>query len=218
MIDFSLKEFEALCQRAARGAYMPWGLAEDAARAVCWMEGASLPCVSQFVELLRLNAGVELSKLAIRPLDGRTLTKAEAHACPMFTGSYLIDAHQTLDFESGVHIDRVAYPCFLLPFLSEISASRGHNLHASWGKFEAGVNEYGVQILSGQKGISCQQTDLIQIVQTNTNWKTCCAPLIRLRVNADNLSTLVELAAHTYLPETALSQNTGAGGGSVDED
>jgi len=218
MTDFSLKEFEALCQRAARGAYMPWGLAEDAARAVCWLERASLPSASQFVGLLQLNDGVALSKLAIRPLDGRTLTKTEAYACPILTGSYLSDAYQTLDLDSGVQIEQVAYPCFLLPFLSEISATSGCNIHVSWGTFEATVNERGVQFSSGRKDVVCQQFDLIQIVHCNANREFRGIPVSRLQVNAGNLATLTDLAARTYLPETELSQATGAGGGSVDDD
>lgn len=218
MTDFSLKEFEALCQRAARGAYMPWGLAEDAARAVCWLERASLPSVSQFVGLLQQNDGVALSKLAICPLDSRTLTKTEAYACPILTGSYLSDAYQTLDLESGVQIERIAYPCFLLPFLSEISATTRCNMHVSWGTFEATVNAYGVPFLSEKRDVVCQQSDLIQIVQCYANWELRGVPVSRLQVNAGNLSTLTDLAARTYLPETELSQATGAGGGSVDDD
>lgn len=218
MTDFSLKEFEALCQRAARGAYMPWGLAEDAARAVCWLESISFPSVSQFVGLLQRNDGVEISKLAIRPLNDGILGKAKTGACPILTGSYLSDAHQTLDFKNGVQIEQVAYPCFLLPFLSAASATRADNLTVSWGNFEAKVSELGVQILSGETEFGSAQSEMVYVVRNNTSPQRRASPVSRLQVASDNLTILTELAVRTYLPETALSKATGAGGGSVDDD
>ena len=217
MTDFSIKELEALCQRAARGAYMPWGLAEDAARAVGWLEKASLPCLPQFVGLLRLNDGADMETLTVNHHDDRTLTKAGGNACPILTGTYLCDAQQTLDLDNGVQIEQVAYPCLLLPFLSGISVANGCDLAVGWSNFEAIVYKDGVQISSGHADLESSLSEQVQITKRVAALHTDNAPQTRVQVGADDLSALTGFAARTYLPETELSRATGAGGGSVDD-
>ena len=42
-MTFSLNEIEAIGKRAARGAGLPWGLAEEAGKAARWLTARGLP-------------------------------------------------------------------------------------------------------------------------------------------------------------------------------
>lgn len=51
-LDLSLNEVETLAQRAARGAGLPWGVAEDTGRAAAWIARRVGPWAGQLLALL----------------------------------------------------------------------------------------------------------------------------------------------------------------------
>src|SRR5947209_8188765 len=51
-IDISLNEVEMLSLKAARGAGLPWGLAEDVGRSARWFAQHSVPWAESLVALL----------------------------------------------------------------------------------------------------------------------------------------------------------------------
>lgn len=74
-MTWSLNETEALCRKAARGAGMPWGLAEEAGRAARWLEDRGQAGAGALAKLLgRWNAGMT-------PRD-----------CPVLAGAAMADA------------------------------------------------------------------------------------------------------------------------------
>ncbi len=70
IITVSLNEIDAMARKAARGAGYAWGLAEEAGRAVRWLEARGLPGLAALLRHLERGAPNETSPL----LAGATLS------------------------------------------------------------------------------------------------------------------------------------------------
>lgn len=106
-VDMARSELRVLVTKAARGAGLSWGLAEEAGWAADWLVGADLPAAEWATEWL---AAV-----------------VEGRADPVTIGVGLADS---LGVANGPEIeaavpDGVAAPGFLLPFLHVIAIRRG---------------------------------------------------------------------------------------------
>ena len=95
-MNLSLGELEALCLKAARGAGHSWGMAQEAGRAVRWLEARGLEGAMALADLLETTDGA---------IGGKN--------CALTQGARLSDqqpvAHQEID---------VVSPLLLRPFLA----------------------------------------------------------------------------------------------------
>jgi hypothetical protein len=117
-IALSDNEVESLCLKAARGAGLEWGLAEEAGQAARWLvaRGVDGPGV-----LLQHLLGAR-GKLAPKPVSLTRLEAAgSAPLCPIHLGATVSDIGS---LEGTVAIGPVAAPILLLPFLARL-AGRG---------------------------------------------------------------------------------------------
>jgi hypothetical protein len=69
-MTFSLNEVEAMGKRAARGAGLDWGIAEEAGKAARWLTARGLPGPELLAELLTRNEGKSYEELAPASIDG----------------------------------------------------------------------------------------------------------------------------------------------------
>ena len=89
ILDASLNEVETLAAKAARGAGLPWGLAEDAAKAARWLAAFGLPWPET---LLRLLAGWDARRSRPGDRAGIQVFAADgASLSPLICGPYLGD-------------------------------------------------------------------------------------------------------------------------------
>lgn len=95
-MSWSVGEIAALSKKAARGAGLPWGLAEEAAWSVRWLCTHGLP-------------GPEALALALTSKDG---------ACPLATGAAMLDAGE---LALPTCLVDVRAPLLILPFLSQMT-------------------------------------------------------------------------------------------------
>lgn len=95
-MTYSIGEISALCAKAARGAGMSWGLAEEAGWAVRWLSRAGLP-------------GADCLSLALTDNDG---------LCPVTLGVAVADTGQFSLIETA---GLVSEPLLVLPFLSRLA-------------------------------------------------------------------------------------------------
>jgi hypothetical protein len=105
----SLNEIETTMLKAARGAGMAWGLAEEAAQAARWLAARCLPFEALFAFLLESEAW----RSEVR-IDGASLGPRSAGdwLCPIRAGAWLSDIGDNL----SVRIERVLCPLLLAPF------------------------------------------------------------------------------------------------------
>jgi hypothetical protein len=66
----SLNEIDSQLRKAARGAGLPWGLAEEAGKAARWLEMHGIACLPVFAALFERNDGRNYDEIAIMPAEG----------------------------------------------------------------------------------------------------------------------------------------------------
>jgi hypothetical protein len=99
-MSWSIGEIAALSVKAARGAGKPWGLAEEAGRAVRWLSAQRLPGPEALAGALRKTRGL----------------------CPITIGVTVSDQWSPASLGGG---SEIAQPLLVLPFLALISPMDG---------------------------------------------------------------------------------------------
>ena len=113
-MSYSLAEIDAQCRKAARGAGYPWGLAEEAGRAVRWLEARGMPGAEALAGLLAAQDGCDYAMLRPASLDG-IWQAAGGALCPIIAGVTLADH---APFKVPPRLGTVRAPVLLLPFLA----------------------------------------------------------------------------------------------------
>ncbi len=109
-MSWSLGETAALALKAARGAGMSWGLAEETAASVVWLHSRGLPGISALCSYLGQYLGQAAAPHS--PEGG----------CPIMTGCALIDGMMDVPETSSQTLDlgHVHAPLLLLPFVARL--------------------------------------------------------------------------------------------------
>lgn len=199
---FSRSEIEAVCTKAARGAGLAWGLAEEAGMAARRLAEAGLPGPEWLLAYLEDERGVAPS------MDGRRWYGAGGHAlCPLATGAALSDRAPHLDAQLA--LVTVAHPGLLLPFLS-LAAPAHRALRLDWGPGSA---------LAGAVGIAAppHMPERAEVLISVTHELPEPASQSGRVVALELWRRLSSLMLATTVPATEQSR-TGAGAGTHDND
>ena len=128
-------EVEALSAKAARGAGMGWGLAEEAGIAVGWLQGRGIDALAALLGHLDRVDGRPWG--AVAPVIGKGIwhpAGSEA-LCPIALGATLSD-HRDLPEarlnDGALTLGPVGYPILLLPFVADIARHRNAPLSVIW--------------------------------------------------------------------------------------
>ena len=110
-MSWSLGETAALALKAARGAGMSWGLAEETAASVVWLHSRGLPGISALCSYLGQAAA----------------PKSPEGGCPIMTGCALFDGMMDVPETSSqtLNLGHVHAPLLLLPFVARLEP--GHH-------------------------------------------------------------------------------------------
>nr|AFI78739.1 hypothetical protein ws406H10_0027 [uncultured bacterium ws406H10] len=199
-MNWSLGETRALAVKAARGADMDWGLADDAGFAVQWLEKHGAPAVTALASLLDWYD---------RRNDG-SAEIPDRRLCPVVVGTAMSDSKSVAAGPLGI----VAQPLLLAPFVVMANPQRAWCL--MWNDVEVKISQQGLQtsaqpnqLLSG--GADCRLEP----------GSTFDAGNKRFRVPGSESSAMERLnifAARTYAPATEQSRLAGAGAGLNDND
>ena len=203
-MSWSLGETAALALKAARGAGMSWGLAEETAASVVWLHSHGLPGISALCSYLGQYLG---QTAAPQSPDG---------GCPIMTGCALIDGMTDVPEISSQTLDlgHVHAPLLLLPFVARLEP--GHYwLQAPGLPGTVSITKgdgWQSHCLRGSGSCKVSLGNRPQVdpaLQTITRVDgrfTCCVE----RLNA--------YAYRTYAPATGQSRMSGAGAGLTDND
>ena len=203
-MSWSLGETGALAQKAVRGSGFPWGLAEEAATAVTWLQARNLPGVMILCSYLSRHS-------AIGTKDGDS-----SPACPIALGCAISDGAVNLPDGTGECRDlgMVHSPALLLgvlqshldaPYWLRARGTEFRRLATIEDLWDAGLMATTVhceirrdQTLQVEKSLATQSrvSDQYQ----------CC------------IDQLTALAHRTYAPATNQSRLSGAGAGLNDND
>ena len=196
-MSWSLGETAALALKAARGADLQWGLAEEAAGAVFWLHQRGLPGIAALCGYLET-----CGKSAV----------ADSATCPLVLGSALSDGtHPVPDaVDEQLDLGPVKAPLLLLPFVATIPPgtiwltapgfgdSTRDGWHSGWLR--------GIAPCRLHRG-GVPQIDPGRADQTRLAGQFACC-----------VARLTSYAYRTYAPATSQSRLAGAGAGLTDND
>ena len=199
-MSWSLGETAALALKAARGAGMSWGLAEETAASVVWLHSRGLPGISALCSYLGQAAAPQ------SPEGG----------CPIMTGCALFDGMMDVPETSLQTLDlgHVHAPLLLLPFVARLE--QGHywlQAPGLQGTVDiANGDGWQSHCLRGSGSCTVSLGDRPQVdpaleMITRVNGRfNCC------------VDRLDAYAHRTYAPATGQSRMSGAGAGLTDND
>lgn len=195
-MSWSFSETRSLVIKAARGAGLPWGYAEEAGFAVEWLEARNAPGVEAMADYL-----MGVSESGIYKSD----------RCPIAHGAHLSDLGRwPASFPKSVH-----QPLLLTPFLALVADS--DSLLLEWAGQKVLLNSNGI---SGGVQTGVADTGLFEcsvrndVVSTLSLYEALRVPENRRPF----IEILTRLAHKTYAPATEASRLKGAGAGLDDND
>lgn len=211
-MSFSLNEVEATAKKATRGAGYPWGLAEEAGKAVRWLCAHGVDgCGTLALALVKFD-GSPLSDIA--PVTNGSEWRASGRTlCPLMTGTALSDRAEVIQ-NGPIRASQVTAPSLLLFFAANIAAHCKSVVTLEWPGGYAVTNGTNLSINGRPAGpfasvvrILCGGT-LGSPLETST----------RAEPTASAWKTLNTFAHRTYAPATEESRLKGAGAGTTDRD
>ena len=220
MIVCSLNEIQAYGQRAARGAGMSWGLAQEAGRATRWLAERGLPGVELLVGLLTANDKRSYASMSPVMADGHWWA-GDGELCPVCSGAALSDRIDLLTRGEQIRLSALAYPLLLAPFLDQSWRSDASTYELCWQNARVLVCADSVTV-EGEP----QSTFLVDFAGEVTVSISDCPealPTHQFRVAGVKTSTAAwramdALAKRTYVPASEESRALGAGAGRIDND
>ena len=218
----SLNEIQLQATKAARGAGLPWGVADEAGRAARWLEARGLAGLSALDGALECLSGPDWRRCF--PIPKGSAWRAESGEIDgLLAGMTLADrAGLPLPFAAGraLVLEAVRWPLLMAPFLAGIVQAKGARLAVSAGPQtpRIGVGPHAVTA-------SCRALEgmaLAEAVRIEAWGKGGMPPdLPRLDgsipIDKEVYARLDRRAARTYVPESAESQARGAGGSDLIE-
>ena len=210
MPDLSLSEINALCTKAARGAGYSWGMAQEAGFAAKWLCLRNVAGADHVACLLEQLKGEDPRTLAPAPEDG-ALSVPGGRVCSLALGCLISDRPDLVLGQASLTCPGVVQPVLLLPFLAGLAEGST--------QVELTFDETGILVQCGSV-ISDKPLPAGNCVTAISIRKSADAQMradvVReqphLSVSEPSFELLNEFADKTYVPESALSRERGAGG------
>jgi hypothetical protein len=214
---FSLNETQAELRKAARGAGLHWGLADEVGRAARALAHASPDALSALADALEavesgshstevIAAGAELRAPNNRPLSPLVLGPALADRASLIRGT-------------GVAVGSpVPYPSLLGSALTEIAERLGLQLVVRAGGEKVEVGSDLGALLAGLNELDTGNGIFISASPASTLSVRARRPASPVQIADDLWRRFTRLAALTYVPDSDRSRLAGAGAGLNDND
>lgn len=217
MDTYSLNEIEAMGKRAARGAGLHWGYAEEAGKAARWLAQKNLPGPEMLVACLDEFDGVSYCDLAPSSIDDIWHNDLKKH-CPLITGPILCDYASGFISNPIIEYRSISHPLLLAPYLAVVSTIIGKTINLSWEDVRIYVSQANCQIDGQCDALTIARVDLATCqvsefsefgIAKNQNGRV---------IDSEIWAQLSTFSYRTYAPATEASRLSGAGAGVSDND
>ena len=218
-MSWSIGETRALTLKAARGAGLGWGLAEEASEAVAWLQSRGLPGVSA---LCRYFNWYQSQKSLLPKWAGILHDDNTIPYCPFIIGTAISDGAIKIptNISTGVSLGFIREPLLLLPFISA-SAPDGYGLYIQNIFISVDLGkEKSLSHLDFPNALLMEEAECFirPINKTPPSFQSKAPPLRLPDCYRGCISVFNTFASKTYAPSTEKSRSTGAGGGLIDDD
>jgi Protein of unknown function (DUF3726) len=216
-MTYSLNEVEAMCRRAARGAGLSWGMAEEAGKAARWLSAHSLPGPAILLSLLEQNDGTAYEDLAPMNVEGEWRSP-EGRLCPLIAGAALCDRSARFG-EGKVHrLGPTSHPVLLAPYAAAAARQSGRQIHLSWQGADLYFSGTECMARAADRALLVAQVDTVDCTSCDQQPGTAFQLNSRAEITPQVWKSLAALAQRTYAPATEESRISGAGSGLSDND
>jgi hypothetical protein len=214
---YSLNEIDAQLKKAARGAGLPWGLAEEAGRYGRTLAQAAPQYLSAFADALEaLHEGRHAWQLifdetAIRAADDRPLSA-------LALAPTLSDLSSVIENGTVALAAPVAFPCLLAPALAAIVSRHGRQLSITIPLSKILIGSNIAEAAANLAGWNVLEKPTIAMVSVPAPASSASLPAGGIAIADDLWQRFDTLARLTYVPASETSRLAGAGAGLLDND
>ena len=214
-MTFSLNEIEAMGKRAARGAGLPWGLAEEAGKAARWLTARGLPGAEQLADILTRNDKRDYAELA--PVDVDGIWQAPAgRLCPLISGAALCDRAAAIADGRAIELGETAQPLLLLPSIAGAAKLTGSAIAIAWKDVVVTLSPGCESIEGNRDALTTRSTERVRCRRADDIVEPGVPAAPVATIDAATWSRLAAFAQRTYAPATEASRLSGAGAGLSD--
>ncbi len=218
-MGFSLNEIEVMGKRAARGAGLPWGVAEEAGKAARWLTARGLPGAEQLADILTRNDKKDVAELAPET-TGDVWQGSSGKLCPLMTGAALCDRAVMIAEGHPIALAATAQPLLLVPYAAGAAKLTSAAIALSWDKILVILTPEGMVIDGDHTALTMRSTKhvLCRLADRRPE-QVEAAPSCREAgrdVDAATWSRLSVFAQRIFAPATEASRLSGAGAGLSD--
>jgi len=216
-MTLSLNEIESLARKAARGAGLDWGLAEEAGKATRWLCAAGWPGAEILAKNLSRIDGVSYNRLRPADTDG-IWTAPDGRLCPLIAGAALLDRSSAIA-DGEIRLGPIGCPMLLIPYLAWVADRTGATLGIAWPgvQITRGKGETHVTIQSFA-ALTAPEVQSVRAGPARQRASRQISRAYRAEIPSGAHRALEALAHRTYAPDTPESRLAGAGAGLRDND
>jgi len=217
-MTYSLNETAALCKRAAKGAGIPWGLAEEAAMAVPGLCALGLQGAERFADLLEQYDRTPMIDGSPTSLSAPVWRAPSGHLNPLIAGASLSDCAARLQQSHGITMEHVSFPLLILPFAGGAAFQIGMPICVEWD---------GMRLITDGRNLSRNAADVAAlnasaakrvVITAVSDMADGTSPIMRATIPETTWVRLNVFAHRTYAPATEESRLKGAGAGTTNDD
>ncbi len=226
-MHYSLNQIELTCRKAVRGAGLDWGLAEDAGRAIRWLELMHLGGVSMLAPLLQEIDHSAPDRLRIRDQEGIWVTTSDL-ASPLMIGPALCDRinARALMSENGkdtIEVVNAACPLLCVGFAGAAASQTNRSVVLQWDDIQISCSRHSMVIgADGRAPGTKSTTRLIVSIARDDNHHIKGEPRFAeigsRYIDPKCWADLEPFVHRTYVEATEASRLAGAGAGTIDND
>lgn len=208
-MNLSHNEVEAMVKKASRGVGYEWGMAEEAAKAVRWLNTFDLKGCEAIAHLLTIIDETNSPLRQSFDIDG--VWKIEGNTlCPLQAGTVLSDFAFHLT-SRPIKMGSVHQPVLLIPFGVAAARQLGRLVAINWSSVCVVTDGNGLSFIGKIDDLYLPIADCMDVFVAAEMGRPISA-ISRVFPNDDAWDTLCTFAQRTYAPATEESRNRGAGG------
>ncbi|MEM9575767.1 MAG: DUF3726 domain-containing protein [Pseudomonadota bacterium] len=216
-MNYSLNEIEALAKRAARGAGLSWGMAEEAAKATRWLAAHDLAGPALLADVLTRNDRRAHAQVAPTTLES-TWTAPGDEMCPLAAGAALNDCAEQLSGGQSIEMSNLSCPLLVVPFAAWAALHLGQTVTVRWGDLRIETDGDGLWVDDPAGQINAPSVAKVTCASAPQRQDEPRRPGTRGKVPTEVNARLNAFAGRTYAPATEASRRLGAGAGVSDND
>lgn len=211
----SRNEVAALCMKAARGAGMSWGMAEEAGYSAAWLVMHGIDGPGHLCTHLEQAQGRDWAELCPdvklgdwRAIDDHTL-------CPIILGATLCDYAALSEgpvAECSITLGRVDCPILLLPFLAGIAQKHGVLITVSWPDGSVCIGQNADWLAAASDPLGGRMAELSLTAKPGVAKAPPTGQHPNVNTSSETIATLNAFAMRTTVPA---SEQSRAGAGST---